>query len=284
MRAMPKKCVLPGNTASWEDGTPTKSPLTSPPRSCRNLTACSSLTASQSPTVMRVGAAIPWMSASDQGVSVECAELVQQVLQPVRMRRLRLIRRFHRRARDHVDGERPDGFLVLGAVSIAIEGRRRHDHLADQLGMADRQVQRDGAADAEPEDVGPRHLQVLQETDDVGRQPGARQPAVDVVRAPVRLEVGGDHLTCRRQGRQDLAELLVDVEQAAVQQHQRRAPGAVDLVVHLQPVDRRVPRLWRGRLVPGFRHRRHVRDCRDPRGPLRGDAATTHRSRRAGRP
>jgi hypothetical protein len=50
---------VPGNTASWEDGTPTKSPLTSPPRSWRNLTACSSLTASQSPTVLRVAAAIP---------------------------------------------------------------------------------------------------------------------------------------------------------------------------------------------------------------------------------
>jgi len=59
VRAMPKKCVLPGNTASCDDGTPTKSPLTSPPRSYRNLTACSSLTASQSPTVIRVGAVMP---------------------------------------------------------------------------------------------------------------------------------------------------------------------------------------------------------------------------------
>jgi hypothetical protein len=69
VRASPKKCVVPGSTASCEDGTPVKSPLTSPPRNCRNLTACPSLTASQSPTVIRVGAAIPSMSASEQPVN-----------------------------------------------------------------------------------------------------------------------------------------------------------------------------------------------------------------------
>ena len=120
--------------------------------------------------------------------------------------------------------------------------------------MADRQVKRDGAADAEPEDVGPCDLQVLQETDDVGRQPGAGERAVDVVGASVPLEVGGDHLAGPRQGRQHLAELLIDVEQAAVQQDERGAAGAVQLVVHLQPVDRRVPGLVPWRLVRVCRH------------------------------
>ena len=60
---------------------------------------------------------------------------------------------------------------------------------------------------------------------------------VNIVGTPVSLEVGGDHLTTCGQARQQLAELQVDVEQAAVQQDQQGAAGAVNLVVHLQAVD-----------------------------------------------
>ena len=88
---------------------------------------------------------------------------------------------------------------------------------------------------------------------------GAQRP-VDVVGPPVGLEVGGDHLAVLGQARQHLAELLVDVEQPAVQQEQRRTALAVDLVVHLQAVDRRVPGLRcvghdilpLGRMPPGY--------------------------------
>ena len=93
---------------------------------------------------------------------------------------------------------------------------------------------------------------MLQQPDDVGGQVGAGERSVDVVGTPVALEVGGDHLATRRQARQQLAELQVDVEQAAVQQKQWcTAPGAVDLVVHLQAVDRGVPRCRRGCRVRG---------------------------------
>src|SRR5690606_17097916 len=64
--ASPPKCVVPGRTASWDAGTPSKSPFTSPPRSCRKRTACSNRTMSQSPTVMSVGAAMPRTASSDQ--------------------------------------------------------------------------------------------------------------------------------------------------------------------------------------------------------------------------
>jgi hypothetical protein len=60
--------------------------------------------------------------------------------------------------------------------------------------MPYRQVEGDAAAHAEPEDVRLRHLQVLQQADDVGRQVGTGERSVDVVGAPVSLEVGGDHL------------------------------------------------------------------------------------------
>src|SRR5690625_1276123 len=61
VRLSPKKCVVPGNTANCEVGTPTKSPLMSPPRNCRKRTACCKVVASQSPTVISVGAAIAWI-------------------------------------------------------------------------------------------------------------------------------------------------------------------------------------------------------------------------------
>jgi hypothetical protein len=75
------------------------------------------------------------------------------------------------------------------------------DQLADQRGMPYRQMECDTAADAEPEDVRLRHLQVLQQADDVGRQVGAGERSVNVVGAPVSLEVGSDHLAIGSQAR-----------------------------------------------------------------------------------
>jgi hypothetical protein len=57
---------------------------------------------------------------------------------------------------------------------------------------------------------------VLQQADDVGGQVGAGKRSVDVVGAPVSLEVRGDHLATCGRARQKLAELQVDVEQTAV--------------------------------------------------------------------
>src|SRR5919107_1769783 len=60
------KCVVPGSTASWDFGRPAKSPITPPPSSPNSSTACSRRMASESPTMSRVGAAIPPMSSAGQ--------------------------------------------------------------------------------------------------------------------------------------------------------------------------------------------------------------------------
>ncbi len=68
----------------------------------------------------------------------------------------------------------------------------------------------------------------------IGCQVGTGERPVDVTGPSVPLEVGGDDPASRRQARDQLAELQVDVEQPAMQQQQRRyAARAVDLVVHL---------------------------------------------------
>jgi hypothetical protein len=110
--------------------------------------------------------------------------------------------------------------------------------------MVDGQVERCRASDAEPEDVGLRDLEVLEQSDDVGGEVLAPERPVDVVGPPVALEVGGDHPAGRGEPGEQLAELQIDVEQAAVQQEQRCAPRPVDLVVHLQAVHRSVSGLW----------------------------------------
>jgi hypothetical protein len=62
---------------------------------------------------------------------------------------------------------------------------------------------------------------------------------VDVGGAPVSLQLGSDHLAVGGQLGPDAAERKVDGQQPAVQQYQRPA-RAIHLVVHPQPVDRRV--------------------------------------------
>ena len=72
------KCAVPGRTASRARPMPCTSPMR-PPSSSRNIaTACSTTDASASPVTIRVGAAMPLMSASGQanGVSSSCLSLV----------------------------------------------------------------------------------------------------------------------------------------------------------------------------------------------------------------
>src|SRR5215217_4489391 len=60
------KCTVPGSTASWDFGRPARSPITPPSSNRKSSTACSRRMASESPTISRVGAAIPRMSSCDQ--------------------------------------------------------------------------------------------------------------------------------------------------------------------------------------------------------------------------
>ena len=91
--------------------------------------------------------------------------------------------------------------------------------------MLDRELGGDGAADAEPEHVDPREPQLGEHRDDVRGERGDGQRAIGVVRAPMRLEVERDQPTTRGQPRQQRAELLLDVEEPAVQEQQRVPPS-----------------------------------------------------------
>src|SRR5260221_4090280 len=65
-RSVSVTCVVPGSTASWERGRPTRSPTTPPP-SRRNIsTTCSGRTISESPMMSRVGALTEAMASRGQ--------------------------------------------------------------------------------------------------------------------------------------------------------------------------------------------------------------------------
>src|SRR6185312_13487256 len=135
-----------------------------------------------------------------------------------------------RRSGDHVDRHPPDSRGVLRSGALTVERDRSGDQLADQLRTVDRQVDGDGAPHAEPVDVDLLDAEVRQQADHVRGQCPGRKRTVDVVGATVGLEIGRDHRTAGGQPRQYVAELQVDVEQAAVQEKQRGAdPFAVNL-------------------------------------------------------
>jgi hypothetical protein len=90
-----------------------------------------------------------------------------------------------------------------------------------------------------------RAQNVSKVTEQRGHVPGQQarvEVALDVGRAAVPLELGRDHPPPRRQLAQHGPERQLDGLQPAGQQHQRpfRPTLPVHLVVHPQPVDRRV--------------------------------------------
>ena len=137
--------------------------------------------------------------------------------------------------------------------------------------MLDGQVEGDGATHAEPKDVGLRDVQVPEQAHHIGGQVGAGERPVDIPGPSVALEVSRDDLARRRQAGEQLAELQVDVEQPAVQQQQRDAARAVDLVVHLQAVHRGI-----AGLRCGLRSRH---DASLPLAPTPVKRARVHRCR-----
>jgi hypothetical protein len=73
---------------------------------------------------------------------------------------------------------------------------------------------------------------------------------VDVGGMPVPLHLHGDDRVALRQCRDEFAEVQIDREQAAVQEHER-SPAAMDFVVQPQPIDVGVGRCWHARAYFG---------------------------------
>ena len=117
--------------------------------------------------------------------------------------------------------------------------------------MPNRQLQPGGAAHAVADDVGLRDGEMVHHGRDVIRKLLVAEGTVDDIgRVPMALELHGDDLVMLGQGGQDRSP-QVDRPKGAMEQQQRLA-AAMDLVVHLQPVDRCVAAL-RGALRHGCR-------------------------------
>src|SRR3954451_13126691 len=104
-----------------------------------------------------------------------------------------------------------------------------------------------------PKHVGAVDSEVVKKGDDVGRGVGRGQCAVDVGGTAVSLQFHGDDAMALRETGDELGEVEVDAQQAAVQQDQRSASFAVHLEVQVQAVDVGIPRRAgaRGRVVRG---------------------------------
>src|SRR5829696_3030348 len=119
----------------------------------------------------------------------------------------------------------------LRMVEGDLEGHRRPRAVAEQVGRADAQVAQEGGGV-------------------VGPVADAQGP-VDVGGVAVGLLLDRDDLAVPGQAGEDPAEVDPDGGQVAVEQDQRPPAAAVDLVVHLEPVDRGVAGLGHGD-VPSF--------------------------------
>ncbi len=104
--------------------------------------------------------------------------------------------------------------------------------------MLDGGAEGDAAAHRVTHDVGPAHLEMLDQGGDVVGHGLQAQRAVDVGSASVGLQVHRDHLPSLGERREGLGE-HVGRAHSAVQQDQRLS-RAVDLIVELEAVDRGV--------------------------------------------
>jgi hypothetical protein len=104
--------------------------------------------------------------------------------------------------------------------------------------MPQAELQCHAAAEAVAVDVGLFDPQVPQQPGGVVGELLVGERAVDVGGVPMALELDGDHLAVLGQRRDETAQQLDGHVRA--RQHDQRVPLPVDLVVHVQPVDRGV--------------------------------------------
>jgi hypothetical protein len=111
------------------------------------------------------------------------------------------------------------------------------DELMHALGVADRDVERDGGAIRIAPDVGLLDAQFVERLDHVVGEQVVVQGPVDIGRAAVALEVEADDPPIFGQRRDQHAERVVDRREGTMQQHQRHPALAVAFVVHVEAVD-----------------------------------------------
>ena len=102
--------------------------------------------------------------------------------------------------------------------------------------MADRDLDRDAAAHVVAEEVSPLDLEDIEHSGDVVGQARVAELALDVGRAAVPLHLDGADLARLRELADPRRPVVRDRHERAVEQHERIA-AAMDLVLHLEPID-----------------------------------------------
>ena len=133
-----------------------------------------------------------------------------------------------------------------------VGGGREHQ-LAHHVGVPDNDLQGDVRAHAVAEEVGLLDAQLSKGGDRVIGHLLRRQRTIDVGRVTMRLHLQADHLPGLGQPGENVLKGRADRGERPVQQH-KRLSFAVDLVVHVEAVDWRVPRANRCH-VGRFGHR-----------------------------
>ena len=107
--------------------------------------------------------------------------------------------------------------------------------------MADRALERNAAAEAVTQYIGPADLEIIEQPCNIVRKVFSSYIAFDVTRPSVSLQFDGDHLSRFGEFVYPLSPVAGDRHKGTVQHHQRLT-GAVNFVVHFQTVDRSIAR------------------------------------------